>query len=184
MDPLSALSIAAGVAQFLDFAVGLISGSWKRYRSATGTLEKDEETELLVHRLLSYSDKLHCPSKTEASGAVIATGQADQLQTIVQSCKSVADELLGILSTLKIDRRHRLLESLIVTARAIAKEKKVQDLLKKLVHLQSELSFLLLAMIQYVLNLIMVQRVSNLWSAVMNNLILRESSLIYPKEAA
>ena len=161
MDPVSALSIAAGVAQFLDFAVGLVSGTWKRYRSATGTLGRDEEIESLVKRILSYSDKLRCPPKTKASGVGIATGQADQLQTIVQSCKGVADELLGILSTLKIDRRHQLMESLIVTAKAVAKDKKVQELLKKLIHLQSELSFLLLAMIQYVSNLTTVQRVSN-----------------------
>jgi hypothetical protein len=44
IDPMSALSIAAGVVQFVDFGKNLLSASYEIYRSPSG--ETSEEVEL------------------------------------------------------------------------------------------------------------------------------------------
>ncbi|KAH7234043.1 hypothetical protein B0J15DRAFT_504725 [Fusarium solani] len=59
MEPLSALSVAAGVAQFLDFGYKIASGTIERYTSATGALAEHDELESLTARLEALTETLN-----------------------------------------------------------------------------------------------------------------------------
>lgn len=45
MDPLSALSLAACIAQFIDFGLRLVSDAYEIGKSATGTTKRTDDLE-------------------------------------------------------------------------------------------------------------------------------------------
>jgi hypothetical protein len=67
----------------------------------------------------------------------------------VLRCRDAASQLASILDELKRKGRHRLTESLLVAAKSMRKEKVVQQLHRKLLGLQSELSCCLISIVQY-----------------------------------
>jgi uncharacterized protein with PIN domain len=90
MDGLSALSVAASVAQFLEFGCSLVSKSKEIYRSAEGASSQKIEVESATKRLVDLSAK-------------IREGAEDQaLQTVCDGCISVSQTLLAKLEKLKV----------------------------------------------------------------------------------
>ena len=53
MDPLTALSIAGSVVQFVDFAITVVSKGNRIYRSGGGLSEKHHDLEIVCKDLLS-----------------------------------------------------------------------------------------------------------------------------------
>jgi hypothetical protein len=60
MDPLSALSLAGSIVQFVDFGIKLLSGAGELYRSHTGTLKINDQIELTTNDLKAVIIKLQC----------------------------------------------------------------------------------------------------------------------------
>jgi hypothetical protein len=90
MDRLSALSVAASVAQFLEFGCSLVSKSKEIYRSAEGASSQQIEVEAATKRLVELS-------------ARIKAGAEDQtLQAVCDGCVSVSQILLAKLEKLKV----------------------------------------------------------------------------------
>ena len=58
MEPLSALSIATSVVQFLDFAGTLISGTWEISKSRFGESEKNTDLRAITESLCGLNDEL------------------------------------------------------------------------------------------------------------------------------
>jgi hypothetical protein len=58
MDPLSALSLAGTIIQFADFGSKLLSESLQLYKSSRGTLDANEQLELVTADLQSVIAKL------------------------------------------------------------------------------------------------------------------------------
>jgi hypothetical protein len=58
MDPLSALSVAASVAQFLEFGCSLVSKTRQIYKSASGATISQAETTIATRRLLELTQRL------------------------------------------------------------------------------------------------------------------------------
>jgi hypothetical protein len=56
MEPLSALSVAASVAQFLEFGYSLVSKSREIYGSAQGTSIQNAELETATNHLLGLNE--------------------------------------------------------------------------------------------------------------------------------
>jgi hypothetical protein len=58
MDPLSALSLAGNIVQFVDFGLKLLSGAVELYKSPSGTLAAHHELELVTTDLSALVIKL------------------------------------------------------------------------------------------------------------------------------
>lgn len=146
MDPLSALAVAAGAVQFLDFGTRLITGTVERYQSTAGATEHHLEIEALAEQINELAGCLS-PSPEEHSNPAEASSSDKQLRKIVHECRNVAAQLLQILADLKSKGRKTLVDSLMATAKAIRKDSKVRNLHKKILSCQTQLSCCLVTMI-------------------------------------
>jgi len=149
MDPLSALAVATAATQFLEFGVKVVSGTWERYQAVAGAAENHIEIGSVASRLRQLASDIRRPFQDEApqSGPRINPQHGKQLERITKNCQDAANELLALLAELKASGRYKLAESLIITVKAIRKEKKVQQLNRKLLSTQSELSLCLVALV-------------------------------------
>jgi hypothetical protein len=146
MDPFTALGLAAGLVQFIDFGSRLISGSMERYRSVSGTSAGNVELESITEDLKSIVDNL------ETKPARPNTRQLSKLELTLEDLatksKTAADELLVVLDDLKVRGRCKRLDSFIQAVRSIGKERKIQDLQKVLKTIERRLNTCLVAMIR------------------------------------
>ncbi len=58
LDPLSALSVAAAVVQFVDFSAKIVSKGKQLYKSPGGVLRENEQTETVTKRLQNLAQNL------------------------------------------------------------------------------------------------------------------------------
>ena len=58
MEPLSALSVAAAVVQFVDFGSSLVSKSREIYKSSQGASIGQAESEIATKRLVDLNERL------------------------------------------------------------------------------------------------------------------------------
>jgi hypothetical protein len=58
MDPLTALSLASSIVQFVDFGSELVAKGYRRYKSADSSLVEDVDTETVAHHLVYLVSKL------------------------------------------------------------------------------------------------------------------------------
>jgi uncharacterized alpha-E superfamily protein len=110
LDPLSALSVAAGVVQFVDFSSKIVSKAKYLYKSINGVLRENAEAETVTIRLKQMTSKLS--ESLRQSETVVQTGedeelraQHDRLREICKECRKVSDELISHLGELKVPTR-------------------------------------------------------------------------------
>jgi hypothetical protein len=112
MDPLSALSVAGTVVQFVDFCFKLFSHSKEFYQSATGRLTADEELVLVTTDLQAVVIRIQraaFPNQSNTPRCLEGEEEAHQ-NTLGQICNDtskVASELLAKLDKLKLDSSDR-----------------------------------------------------------------------------
>ncbi|KAK3695658.1 hypothetical protein B0T22DRAFT_478288 [Podospora appendiculata] len=97
MDPLAVLSIAAAVAQFIDFTAGVISAGSGIFRSAKGAAADNLALEAVCSNLVALGDQLDI--------AIDARGlshSARGLKQLSAQCKSDCNELLTLLDKVKV----------------------------------------------------------------------------------
>ena len=98
LDPITALSVAGTIVQFVDFSYKIITFSTQLQKSARGALQVPEILELVANDLVKLTKKLH--RLDDASESVSDEEQA--LIDLCKSCNSVADEIISKLRTLKM----------------------------------------------------------------------------------
>lgn len=106
MDPLSAFSVACGVAQMISFAMELVSAGNEIYNASDGVLIGNKATEDAARDLKDLTQEL---SKTQAQRLVGQTLEPDEwrLRIISDNCSSIASELAARLDKLKVQGKHR-----------------------------------------------------------------------------
>ncbi|KAM5360167.1 hypothetical protein ACJZ2D_013928 [Fusarium nematophilum] len=117
LDPLSALSVAAAVVQFVDFARTIVCKSKAIYEATSGMLQTDSESRSAAERLADLSKELQRPivftEFAEKELAAMPTAEQeemrrrygqvnDRLRNICRECDSLSQELLQKLSELEI----------------------------------------------------------------------------------
>jgi hypothetical protein len=100
MEPLSALSIAAAVVQFVDFGSSLVSKSHEIYKSAQGASISQVESEHAVRRLLGLNETLK--ASQAKNGQVHGSNEAQALKTICDNCVDLSNELLTRFDKLRV----------------------------------------------------------------------------------
>ncbi|TGO15950.1 hypothetical protein BTUL_0034g00740 [Botrytis tulipae] len=99
MDPVSAISLAAAIAQFIDYSCKIVCKSKEIYNSTSGLTTEHNRTETATLRLKELTQSIHLPPKRTNSGSSVVHSR---LQIITQECKIVSDTLINRLNQLKV----------------------------------------------------------------------------------
>jgi hypothetical protein len=147
MDPLSALSVATNVIQFVDFGCKLVSQTRQIYKSVDGTLSDRVVVEVLAVDLESLS--LNLQNSLRENQPVNAEGQQEvseydkALDDLCRRCHGIAKDLIAKLNKLKVQgsTRHRNWESFKKVLRATWGKEELDSLATQLNELRSEIEF-------------------------------------------
>jgi hypothetical protein len=139
MDPLSALSVAGTVVQFVDFGSKLLRAGKDLYKSSTGVSATNAELETIAKAIQSVILKLRQssgPFEGFSPPGPLTNVENEVHLSFDQICDgvaSIAEELLEKLQTLKVqNHKHRRWESVRKALKAMLSEKELGDLLKRL----------------------------------------------------
>jgi hypothetical protein len=137
MDPLTALSLAATIFQFLDFSTKILSDSKDLYKTANGVvLKSNENLDLVIAHLDKVKSKLYTPNNV---GQGNRDGELERtLHGLCKECQQLAEELLGHLRPLKQDGRSRRWRSLRQALKAVWTKGELDSLNRKLSILREE----------------------------------------------
>ncbi|KAH0538897.1 hypothetical protein FGG08_004553 [Glutinoglossum americanum] len=107
MDPLTSLSVAGAIVQFVDFGCRLLAEGRELYRSTTGVLTANEELELATTDLRALVNKLRHSFTGPSSEVSQCFTKEDQehrryFDTICDEAVKVAEELIRRLDKLKL----------------------------------------------------------------------------------
>lgn len=149
MDPLSALSLAACIIQFIDFGMGLVSDAYEIAHSSTGATRCNDDLEGACATLNILIDELK-----------ILPGDIAQLSnrvpeevvliTTAAKCRATANELHLLLENLQSrGTKCGISYSLRQALRLAFSKRKLEELENKLVLCRSELSTCLNVIIRY-----------------------------------
>ena len=141
LDPLSALSLASSIVQFVQFGTKLVSEGVELYQSSNGALAKNSELEAIVKDINQRSRILI--NKPQPSEDEVA------MQKLADSSRKIADDLLEQLSTLRIPVTHKRLQSSRKALAATWKGGKISDLERRLSRLQNQINQRLVFMMRF-----------------------------------
>jgi hypothetical protein len=149
MDPLSALGIAAAVAQFVQFGGSLVSKSRQIYTN--GAVRDQIECEGATTRLAELTGNIKSSLKDlESLGN--PSSDAKALGAICDNCIRLSAELLLRLETLRVDEnyRHRKWKSFRQALKSVCFKNGVDSLARELAACGDELNSYLIAFIRCV----------------------------------
>jgi hypothetical protein len=92
MDPVTALSVASSVVQFIQFGFSLASQASRIYKSTEGALPEHIESENAIKRLVEVSDKIRLSMHEHG------TSNSPALEAICNGCMEVSGDLQKLLS--------------------------------------------------------------------------------------
>jgi hypothetical protein len=124
-----ALSIAANIAQFVDYARKLISSGKEIYNSVDGARDEHQALRIIVEDIKNLSDEA---TPADSNSQLLPDETA--LRKLAAECEPLADTLLALLKDLEVpsDARFRGLHTVRQTIRSAAKKKDIQDLQRRL----------------------------------------------------
>ncbi|KAF1973684.1 hypothetical protein BU23DRAFT_598819 [Bimuria novae-zelandiae CBS 107.79] len=127
MDPLSALSVAAAVVQFLDFSGTIVASTYKIYKSSSKKNEGNDTLTSITARLINLNSEL------ERSASFSPTSKIDQeIITLCQQCKKTADILLDALRQLSAGSNVTLWDSFRMALRNVWSQGEIDALQSRL----------------------------------------------------
>jgi len=145
-DPLSALSLASTIVQFVDFAIKLVTDGYELYDR--GALAHDDELRLVTKDLtrLTKSFANSSSSATDLAGSrrkyseiKPSVDSETSLFLLASSCQELGNELLSILESLRPQKTRSGLESFRLSLKSKQKRKKINDIEQRLRRYQSQL---------------------------------------------
>jgi hypothetical protein len=157
MDPLSALSNAGNIIQFVDFGCKLVSRSRQLYKSLDGVLSDKVIVEVLAHDLKSLSTNLR--NSLRENQPVDLTRQVYSeddaaLDDLCRRCQGIAEKLLSRLYKLKVQgvSSYRNWESFKKALRSSWSREEIDSLAAQLHEIRSEIEFRVLISFRYELS--------------------------------
>ncbi|XTI85064.1 hypothetical protein V2W45_1340058 [Cenococcum geophilum] len=147
MDPITALGAAAAIAQFVGFAVNLVSASKETFDSAKGSVGHIQTIEDVYGRLRDLSTLLRKPSKMEPGLELLVEdkslldAQTSAINDLSQVCINECNKLLEVAPKLKCepDSRTRW-QSFRIALMTVWKEREIASLEKRLQGVQVALT--------------------------------------------
>lgn len=148
LDPITALSVAGNIVQFIDFSAKIITASVQLHMSEHDTLKVNEVLEVVTSDLVKLTTKLH--RLDGVSGPISDDDQA--LIDLCASCNTVADELLSRLTSLKVKGQRTKWKTLRQAIRTVWTEEELSALGRQLIALQRSIELRIVVDIRYLCN--------------------------------
>ncbi|KAI1740332.1 hypothetical protein F4680DRAFT_116318 [Xylaria scruposa] len=131
MEPLSALSVAANVVQFVDFAFRLIGNTCAIMNSRSGLARHAKTLDVIAKDAVGLSDAL------TASPALASSNTT--LQALLSECKTIAGDLLVVLDKLRAKKTKKW-NCFIAALRTMWSKGKIDDFVDRLSRVQAQIS--------------------------------------------
>ena len=146
MDGLSALSVTASVAQFIQFASSLLDEGREIYNSVEGLPLRQVESFTTAKRLVELSERIKVSRQVDRPGVRDLPRDERALEAICDGCISVANELTSRLKGLKVQeaQRFRGFKSFRQALKNMWSKEAVDDIERRLNGFQRELDVHLL----------------------------------------
>ncbi|KAF4466302.1 hypothetical protein FALBO_6836 [Fusarium albosuccineum] len=148
MDPLSTLSIVAGVVQFLDFGSRVLSGANEAYSSSVGRTSRNAELSATVADFSTFSGELEAKSKLLTN--VPAGSSQEIFVRLCHECKDISRQLEDAISKHQATGNHgfdRAVSSLVVVIEGIWSASKIERMKQRLGEIKEEINMALLIFI-------------------------------------
>jgi hypothetical protein len=144
LDPMSALSLASNIVQFVDFSSKLVSKGCHIYHSADGALPRNLELEVVATELSQLTKRLR--HQDGPNQPTILSDEEKSLQNMSDECIKIANELLDRLEKLKVKReaRHRAWKSFRQALKSVWSKHDLDELSEKLQSFRDQLQFQIL----------------------------------------
>src|ERR1051325_4548642 len=95
MDPVTAVSLASAVVQFIDYTTKLVDAAADIHHSGSGTTLENRNIELVVSEMNALSRRLEPPRTGEQNDDEKA------LCRLAAECRILSDQILGLLEKIK-----------------------------------------------------------------------------------
>lgn len=131
MDPLSALSVAASVVQFVDFTFRLVSSTRAIIKSKSGFAGDVDTLDAIARDATELSDALAASPALDASSTT--------LQALVGECKTIAESLLAVLENLRTNKTKKW-SCFVAALRTVWSKGKIDGFVDRLGKVQAQIS--------------------------------------------
>jgi hypothetical protein len=149
LDPLTALSLAGNIIQFIDFSTKLVAKGHELYNSADGASIGNAELEVIAKDLQDLNGRLQ-QSPPSAATKSILTDSDIALRKLSGKCSGVAGELVGALDKLKVQgTSNRRWKSLRQALKGLMKKEEVDAIAERLQTFREELNLHILVSMRY-----------------------------------
>lgn len=153
MDPLTAISLASAIVQFVDFSSKLIAEGYQIYQSIEGASRANLRTEDITNHINSLNKHLLQPDRRYSHTGVSSESETT-LRDLPTACRTVANDLLNLLNELKVDKHsqgaQRKLETFrhAVLTQSSKNKDKIKSLEDQLDNIQKQINRRLVTMIK------------------------------------
>ena len=174
MDPLTAISLASAIVQFVDFSSKLIAEGRQIYQSLEGASRANLHVEDITNHINSLNNHL-LQSDRRHSQTGVSSGSETALRGLATACRTVADELLKLLNELKVDKHSQGAQRKLETFRkAVLTQKsknknKIKNLEDQLDKIQKQINQRLVTMMKYVLLYTTQRNGNDRWTTVIDS---------------
>ena len=146
MDPVTALGLAAGILQFVDFGTKLFMTSYQTYKFSKGETDENEHIEKLTTDLKSVADSLE-----QNPRGILGSPSDDDLNLLQLARQShdIAQELLGILEKVKRKGKSKTWGAVHAAMRAMWNKEEIQSKFQRLEEIRSHVNTRLLILVRY-----------------------------------
>jgi flagellar motility protein MotE (MotC chaperone) len=138
MDPITALTVAGIVVQFVDFGTKLVSKGYKLYTSADGALHENIETKKIAKDLAELSTRLGSLDIGSGTSSNLRT-EEKTLVEMADGCKAVAKELEAALNSLEVKGKHRKWKSCRQALKSVTSKGKMDELANRMSEYRAQL---------------------------------------------
>jgi len=148
LDPLTAFSLAASIAAFVDFAKELCSDGYAIYKSGKDLSASNADIE---ERLLHVQD-LEASVRAKAANTYPVLSKNElKLQTLAKECQELSEKMLAVFDDLKVTSQgfRRVVAAARQSIRSRRKAKEVQTMMDKLDRLRGDVNTCLLLIIRF-----------------------------------
>ena len=149
MDPLSAVSLAGNIIQFVEFGSNLVCGSLEIYKFADGATSMNSELELITEDLTELCSKLVRPVNF-GDERLLPKAELDLLK-LSRSCGALGRQFQEMLRSLKVKGRNRKWDSVRQALKSQWKAKDIKQYQERLDNFRSEIACHLLSILRYYL---------------------------------
>jgi hypothetical protein len=133
MDPLTAISLASSVVQFVDYSTKVIHGAVEIYGSVSGTTEQNQRLETITGELQALSLKLVLPDGVQQSDDERA------LSRLAAECDIVSKQILDLLKKIKPKDLESKRQSVWAAIKSKWSDREKQELEERLNNCRSQL---------------------------------------------